>query len=215
MKSDKNEKQVLERILTLKQMVQEGRGGPLELHELGICYYLIENYRSAANFLAELAGKFPDYVEIASVQSLRAYCLIQEGELLEAELLLKERIPRDPSNTTLLGLLAHIQEKTHRMKEAMATHRRILGLDPKNLNSRNNLGYLLAEHGEPEDYSEALEHLQTAVRGKPEHAAYLDSLGVLLARKGDRERARKAFVKALSRSPANTVILDHLKDMIG
>lgn len=215
MKSEKNEKQVLERILTIKQMIQEGRGGPLELHELGICYYLIENFRSASKFLAELAGKYPDYVEIASVQSLRCYCLVQEGELLEAELLLKERIPRDPSNTTLLGLLAHIQEKTHRIQEAIATHKRIIGIDPGNINSRNSIECLLAEHGTPADYPEAMEHLRIAVSNKPEHPAYLDSLGILLARQGDRDRARRAFVKALSRSPANTVILDHLKDMIG
>jgi tetratricopeptide (TPR) repeat protein len=208
------EKQLLERILSLKSMVQDGRGGPIELHELGICYYLIDNCKSAAHYLQELAEKYPDYLEIAAAQALRVYCLIQDGEMLEAEILLKERIPRDPTNTSLLAMLSHVQEKTHRIDEALATHRRILAMDPGNINSKNSLGYLLAKHGKKTDMAQAFAHLKDAVSEKPDHPAYLDSLGVLLARQGEKERARKAFLKALRKAPGNAEILDHLKDII-
>jgi len=214
MNQEQKERQILERILSLKQMIGDGRGGPVELHELGICYFLIENYRSAAGFLRDLMEQYPGYVEIAPVQSLRIYCMIQEGELLEAELLLKERIGKDPSNATLLAMLAHVQEKTSRAVEAIRTHRRILDVDPENINSRNSLGYLLTLQGGQAEMNEALEHLKRAVSKHPEHPAYLDSLGVLLARRGDPERARKAFLKALSRAPENAVILDHLKEIM-
>ncbi|MCE9598187.1 MAG: tetratricopeptide repeat protein [Spirochaetia bacterium] len=214
MNQEMREKQVLERILSLKQMIQDGRSGPIELHELGVCYYLIENFRTAAGFLADLVKQYPDYVEIAAVQSLRIFCLVQDGELLEAEILLKERMQMDPTNATLLGMLAHVQEKTARTEDAIQTHRRILDIDPGNNNSRNSLGYLLAVQGKKEQFGEALEHLKQAVTSKPDHPAYLDSLGMLLLKSGDRERARKAFLKALSRSPENTVILDHLKDLM-
>lgn len=213
MKVDR-EKQLLERILSLKSMIQDGRGGPIELHELGLCYYLIDNCRSSAMYLKELADKYPDYVEIAPAQALRVYCLIQDGELLEADILLKERIPKDPTNTSLLGMLAHVQERTHRIDEALATHRRILAMDPENLNSKNSLGYLLVTHGKAADLPQAFAHLRDAVSRKPDHPAYLDSLGVLLAKQGEKERAKKAFLKALRRAPENAEILDHLKDII-
>lgn len=213
MKPDR-EKQLLERILSLKSMVQDGRGGPLELHELGLCYYLIDNCRAAAEYLKELCERYPDYLEIGPAQALRVYCLIQEGELLEAEILLKERIPRDPDNTALLGMLAHVQEKTLRIDEAVATHRRILAMDPDNTNSQNSIGYLLAVHGKPSDFPRAFAHLKDAVAKKPDHPAYLDSLGVLLAKQGNKESARKAFLKALRRAPENAEILDHLKDLL-
>lgn len=213
MKVDR-EKQLLERILSLKSMLVDGRGGPIELHELGLCYYLIDNCKSAAMYLKELAEKYPDYVEIAPAQALRVYCLIQDGELLEADILLKERIPKDPTNTSLLGMLAHVQEKTHRIDEALATHRRILAMDPENLNSKNSLGYLLARHGNMADLPQAFAHLRDAVSRKPDHPAYLDSLGVLLVKQGEKERAKKAFLKALRKAPENAEILDHLKDII-
>ena len=104
MKMDR-EKQLIERILSLKSMVQDGRGGPIELHELGLCYHLIDNFKSAAHHLQELAEKYPDYLEIAAAQALRVYCLIQDDEMLEAEILLKERIPKDPTNASLLDAL--------------------------------------------------------------------------------------------------------------
>ncbi len=48
------ERLVLERILGLKQVIKDGLGGPVELHELGICYFTQRNYRKTSQNLAEI-----------------------------------------------------------------------------------------------------------------------------------------------------------------
>ena len=204
---------ILERILSLKQILRDGGGGPLELHELGICYYHLANYRQAAGFLGQLVEQYPDYLEIGAVHSLRILCFIYSGEYREARRTLEERLKLFPGDTRLLGMLAHIQEAEGEYRRAIETHRRILALEPENSNSLNNAGYLMTLHGTPEEKQEAWKFLRKAVEKKPTHPAYLDSFGVFLGRSGQKENARKALEKALRRVPDNATILGHLKEL--
>lgn len=208
------ERVVLERILSLKQLLKEEQGGPLELHELGICYYHLANFRQAADFLGQLCSDYPDYVEIAAVFALRALCLLQEEDYPAAEDALQQRLNKFPDDARLLSMLAHIRYRTGRENEAIELHRRILRLDPDNANSLNSLGYLLALRGSDADQQEAYQCLRRAVAARPDHPAYLDSFGVFLARQGDRDRARRAFEKALQRAPDNGEILEHVRNLL-
>ncbi|MBX7057325.1 MAG: tetratricopeptide repeat protein [Leptospirales bacterium] len=205
------ERQILDRILGLKQRLKDNRGGPVELHELAICYFHLNNFQIAADRLAELCENFPDYVEIAAAYALRILSLIHADEPLEAERLLRQRMERFPSDLRLLSMLAHVEMMKRKYVRSIELHRRILQLDPDNLNSLNSLGYLLAIHGSPQEQQEAFAHLSKAVARKPDHSAYLDSLGVYYTRNGDARRARQALERALQRSPESGEILDHYK----
>ena len=207
------EQLILERILTLKHNLSEGRAGPVELHELGIMYFLLDNFEPSLEYLSRLLDEYPDYIELASATSLRVFCHIKLDEFDVAERIVKERIQVYKTDTRLHAMLAHIQEKTERPRDAIQTHRRILEIDPDNLNSLNNLGYLLTLHGNPAEQNEALVHLKKALHKKPNHPAYLDSFGVHLARAGHTENARRALLKALQFAPQNTEIMDHLKGL--
>ncbi len=204
---------ILERILTLKQLLKESRVGPVELHELGVLYFLIDNFEPALEYLRRLLDEYPDYIELAAASSLRALCYIKLERFEEAEKLVRERIQIYRTDTRLHAMLAAIQEKTGRPQEAMATHRRILEIDPDNLNSLNSLGFLLTLHGAEKDRPEALLALKKALQKKPNYPAYLDSFGVFLARGGQKENARRALLKALQAAPQNTQIMDHLKSL--
>jgi tetratricopeptide (TPR) repeat protein len=208
------EHEILERILSLKQILAERRGGPLELHELGICFFHLNNFLRAEEHLTHLLEQYPDYVERAAVYSLKIYALIQEKRLGEAEVLIRERLKVNEIDTTLLSFLAHIQEAMGKFREAIRSHLRILEIDPESTNSMNSAGYLITLHGDPEEQSEAYRLLTGALKKKPDYPAYLDSLGVYLSRKGEKEHARKALMKALKRAPRNTIILDHLKGVL-
>lgn len=204
---------ILERILTLKHLLSEGRGGPVELHELGTLYFLLDNFEPALDYLRRLLEEYPDYIELAAASSLRVYCHIKLGQFAEAETIVKERLQVYKTDTRLYAMLAHIQERTDRVQDAIATHRRILEIDPDNLNSMNSLGFLLTLHGGPENQAEALLNLKKALHKKPNYPAYLDSFGVALARGGQTENARRALLKALQFSPQNTEIMEHLKSL--
>lgn len=210
----RREKLILERILSLKQIIKEGEGGPLEVHELGNCYYLLRNYRQAIQYFDDLLEQYSDYIQLGAVHAMRIFCLIMEEDYNRAHDLLKGRLSVESQDTRLLAMLAFIHEKTGRKQEAVNTHRRILGIDPGNINSLNSLGYLLTLYGEGDDLLLAYECLKKAIARDPDNPAYLDSFGVFLARRGKDESARRAFVKALQRAPHNTVILDHLKELL-
>lgn len=204
---------ILERILTLKHNLKEGRAGPVELHELGTLYFLIDNFAPALEYLSRLLEEYPDYIELAAASTLRVYCHIKLGQFDAAEKLVQDRLNVYKTDTRLFAMLAHIYEKTERMAEAIETHRRILEIDPDNLNSMNSLGYLLTLHGGEAQQAEALNNLKKALARKPNYPAYLDSFGVALARGGHTEHARRALLKALQFAPQNTEIMEHLKGL--
>jgi tetratricopeptide (TPR) repeat protein len=207
------EQMILERVLTLKQWLRDGRGGPVEMHELAVCYYSLENFEKAQEILSELTGEYPDYLEIAKVYSLYILCLVHTKDYDLAEELIKKRMAMNPSDTVLLALLAGIKEKKGKYSDAILHHRRILQLDPDNLTSLNNLGYLLTVHGKERDYPEALDCLKKAVTKKPTYPVYLDSLGVHLGKRGSLDQAKRALEKALRKNPENMEIIGHLKDV--
>ncbi len=207
------EQMILDRVLTLRQWIRDGKGGPLEQHELGVCYYSLENYETAREILEELLKQYPDYLEIAKVNTLYILCLIQLKEYSKAEEVIHRRLSVEPSDTTLLALLAGIKEKKGNFKEAVENHRKVLRIDPDNLTSLNNLGYLLTVHGTPEEFPEALECLKKAVSKKPDYPVYLDSLGVHLGKRGRLDQAERALEKALRKNPENMEIIGHLKEI--
>ena len=208
------EKLILDRILTLKQMLREEESDPVGLHELGICYSLLSNFERAAEYLGRLLEGTPDYLEAGAAGALRAYCLIQIEQFAEAEKVLEQRLAMNPTDARLYAMLAFVFEKTGRMDRAIELHRQVLQFEPTNANSLNSLGYLLALHGTPADAREAYGALKKALEASPNNPAYLDSFGVFLARRGQPDNARRALTKALQRAPQNIEILDHLKQLL-
>lgn len=209
------QRRVLERILGLKQILKDGLGGPIEMHELGICYFTLRNFRQSSKYLNDLIEAYSDYVEIAAVMALQVLCLIEDEEYAAAEKILTERLGKFNADVRLLSMQAHVFEKTARPAESINCHRRILDLDPDNVNSLNSLGYLLSLHGQTEaERNEAFDCLKRVIQKKPDHPAYLDSFGVFLAKQGDRPRARKALLKALQRAPENQEILGHIQELL-
>ncbi|MBI3395400.1 MAG: tetratricopeptide repeat protein, partial [Spirochaetia bacterium] len=141
--SSDRERLILERIMALKQMLEHG-GGPVELHELGVLYFHLDNFRQACTYLGDLETRYPDYIETGSAAALHALCLVKAGDLEEAALLLQARVKLNNTDTRLYNMLAFALEKLGRLDQAIETHRTVLRLDPDNAGSLNGLGYLLA-----------------------------------------------------------------------
>ncbi len=208
------ERQILERVLSLKQLIREERSGPVDLHELGICYFYLENYERSLETLESLIDQYANYVDIGRVQALRIYGMIQLERWEEARFVLMDRLKIETTDETLMGMLAYVYEREGRLKDAMGQHRRVLQVNPDNINSLNSLGYLITLYGKPEEMDEAYRCLKRAMEANPDNPAYLDSFGVFLNRKGNKDSARKALSKALKKDPDNSVILEHLKEVL-
>jgi tetratricopeptide (TPR) repeat protein len=108
--------------------------------------------------------------------------------------------------------------------KAEAELRKVLEDDPDDVLALNNLGYNLADQGRK--LAEAEEMVRRAVEldrderaragiAQAESAAYLDSLGWVLFRKGNLAEAREYLAKAadLSDGAADPTVWDHLGDV--
>lgn len=187
--------------------------GPVEYHELGICFYLLSNHEQSLEYLEILKNRFPDYIEEGNAALLRILCLIHLERFTEALQELTERLPRSEYDTRLLNMHVYVLEKLGRMDDAIRVAEQILAIVPEDANARNSLGYLLSRRGTASDLARAGSHIKKAITLSPTSAAYLDSLGVYLLKQGQIQGARAAFEKALRFAPDNTLILDHLREI--
>ena len=97
--------------------------------------------------------------------------------------------PTAPQPHYLLGLLAKTQNRT---EEAIASFRKVLSIDPKDVGANINLGQLLAQQRK---YPEAVAVLRTAVAAEPYNATALYNLGTSLMRGGQREEGQKVIAQ--------------------
>jgi tetratricopeptide (TPR) repeat protein len=159
----------------------------------------------------------------------RAGILAQAGRhepaVAECQALLKERTqPGDllEIRYTLSGIYSDARD----YPRAEAQLRRILKTNPDSVRAYNDLGYIMADQGKNLEESERLirkaidldrqqKRTGTAIGPEDDNAAYLDSLGWVLFRRGQLEEARGWLEKAaaLADGASDPVVWDHLGDI--
>jgi tetratricopeptide (TPR) repeat protein len=121
-------------------------------------------------------------------------------------------------------LLSGVYNAAGKKKESENELLEILKLDPNSTSANNDLGYLWADQNRNLAEAEAMirkaienDRSQRKVFGADQgedNAAYIDSLGWVLFRKGDFEGARKELEKAVSLPDGDDPVLwDHLGDV--
>ena len=158
---------------------------------------------------------------------LRIRLLTQSDKYADAEKECKELFKKFPSlenEQEIRYLLSGVYNAAHRKKESEEQLLEILKLDPNSASANNDLGYLWADQNHhlkeaEEMIRKAIEQdrsqrkLLSAERGE-DNAAYIDSLGWVLFRKGEVEAARKELEKAVSLPDGDDPVLwDHLGDV--
>jgi tetratricopeptide (TPR) repeat protein len=130
----------------------------------------------------------------------------------EAADILESARTRFPDDTTVLFRLGAVRERQQRFEEAERVFRDVLERDPANAPALNYLGYMLADRGER--LQESLELIRRALDIDPHNGAYLDSLGWAYYRLNDLVRARQYLQLAADQLPTNSVVQDHLGDVL-
>jgi tetratricopeptide (TPR) repeat protein len=103
-------------------------------------------------------------------------------------------------------------ERADRFDAAETAFRETLKRDPLHAPAMNYLGYMLADRGQRLD--EAVSLVDRALQIDPGNPSYLDSLGWAWFKRGDHEQARRHLVTAAERLPRNSVVQDHLGDVL-
>ncbi len=116
-----------------------------------------------------------------------------------------------PIEKDILRMLAFTLQKQGKTDDSVARMQAALKLAPLDVGVNNDLGYTLADAGR--DLDEAERMIRLAVGEEPRQAAYLDSLGWVLYKKGDFAGARDWLLRATAHDDGDDpVVWEHLGD---
>jgi tetratricopeptide (TPR) repeat protein len=105
-----------------------------------------------------------------------------------------------------------VLERAGRHAPAEQAFRKALSIDPQHAPTLNYLGYMFAEQGERLD--EAVRLVRQALAIDPDNGSYLDSLGWAFFKQGNVAEARGHLERAAALLEKNSVIQDHLGDVL-
>lgn len=106
------------------------------------------------------------------------------------------------------GVLASAFEGAGDLVKAEATFREVIAKDASNAEALNDLGYMLADHGQKLDEAVAL--IKRALVIEPDNPSFQDSLGWAYVKHGKPDEGRPSLEQAAVALPKTSVILDHL-----
>ena len=121
-----------------------------------------------------------------------------EGNLSQAETLLKEIAHVQPDNTEALFLLAEISYRSGNRDAAVHYIRNALKHDPAKAEAYSNLGFILQEKGQPD---EAVQCYRKALQINPHLLEAYLNLGNVFKEKGEFDEAIRCYQSALQLNP--------------
>ncbi len=113
-----------------------------------------------------------------------------------------EKIDKDPRNPELQANLGDIYFENNRFEQAVERYRKVLELNPSDVDTYNDLGLALHYTGRS---GNALDTLKKGVKVDPSYQRIWLSLGFVLASAGRNEEARKALNTAVDLAPGTDI----------
>jgi tetratricopeptide (TPR) repeat protein len=141
-----------------------------------------------------------------------ATALGEANRVEDASTLLATTATRFPEAVLVPFRQGALLERHGHAVEAEAAFREALRRDPLHAPTLNYLGYMLADRNERLD--EALDLITRALQIEPHNPSYIDSLGWVHFRKGNLDEARRHLQRAAAMLPGNSVVQDHLGDVM-
>ena len=167
----------------------------------------------AVDAMEETIALFPDSLDArrALGDMLRRESRFEEaGEAYDAAIALLEQI--EPKHWALFYQRGITFERSKQWDKAEADFRHALRLHPDQADVLNYLGYSLVELGQKLGEAEAM--IEKAVEQRPNDGYIVDSLGWVLYRFGEFDRAVEHLGRAVELRPVDPVINDHFGDAL-
>ncbi len=177
----------------------------LSLFEL---YLTTDRKQDALDTIKTVTRKFPDKPDGYFFMA-RLYFLLDEKEkAVETLTKASEMFPTNEKINFWLGMMLEEQGKRDRAIEIMF---KILKINPDSPDALNFIGYSWADQGI--NLKKAKEYIERALHSVPDSGAFLDSLGWVYFKMGDKEKALHYLKKAASLEAGDPVIFEHLGDV--
>ena len=133
-------------------------------------------------------------VDAIEVEIVRSRALFDAGLTAEAFEALDQALDRFPEHPNLLYQRAVLLDAGNRTSEAVKVFETLLKMRPGDGNVQNALGYTLADRKRQLGRAESL--IREAVAQRPDSAAFVDSLGWVRFRRGDKKGATTLLERA-------------------
>lgn len=148
----------------------------------------------------------------ANVRIARANTLAASGDVAgavtEYKRMSEEAQANPAASADLQFRMGLMLEMAKRPAEAQAAYAKAVELEPKFHLAHNNFAWLAAQRRQ--DLDAALKHARQALELAPGNASYEDTLGTVLAARGDNEAASQAYQRALKALPGAPAVLYRL-----
>jgi Tfp pilus assembly protein PilF len=135
-----------------------------------------------------------------------------DGDVTNAEQLLRKSIDRAPNNAEFRVNLGNLLRATQRLGEAEGSFRAAISIDPRSRNARLALARLLNDSGV---HAAAMTEAAQLVRDNGSDAEAWVALGVAQRRLGDLDAAETAYRRALTLRPDYAVARHNLGSLLG
>lgn len=168
--------------------------------------------RQFADAVSAAAAAQTEHPEDLRFPRLRARALKETGAPARAIEVLERSARANPADAATQFALADLYNGAGRQGDAERTLRQLITVAPMNADALNYLGYMLAERGQQLD--EAVRLVRRALDIEPDNPSFLDSLGWAYFRQGNAEEAERYLAPAAEKLPKNSVIQDHMGDVL-
>jgi tetratricopeptide (TPR) repeat protein len=168
-----------------------------------------KQFDEANSRLSLLQAKFPQ--QKLRLLLVQAELYSQQKQYDKAFKLLTDALVELPDQKELLYTRALMAERVNKPEIVEADLKKILAMDPDNVEALNALGYTLLNN--PGRYAEAEKYLQRALRLEPDAAVIIDSYGWLQFKLGNKEKALEYLQKAYEKQQENEIAA-HLAEVL-
>ena len=127
----------------------------------------------------------------------------QQKQYERAFKLLTDALVDFPDQKELLYTRALVAERVGKLDVVEADLRKILAMEPNNVEALNALGYTLLN--KPDRYADSEKYLQKALKLEPDAAVIIDSYGWLQFKLGHNEKALEYLQRAYDKQKENEI----------
>ena len=167
-----------------RQLISAGAGLPPRIRAAQLLLSRGDRDEAMTFFDQALRGGRVDAIEVETVRSRVLFDAGMSDEAFEA---LDRALSRFPDHPQLLYQRAVLLDSDDRTTEAVKVFETLLKMRPRDGNIQNALGYTLADRKRQLARAESL--IREAVAQRPDSAAFIDSLGWVRFRRGDKKGA--------------------------
>jgi tetratricopeptide (TPR) repeat protein len=143
----------------------------------------------------------------AAAYDLLAQSYLATNKVSQAIDELKAQLAKSPNAQTMLSL-ALLYERTGNFPQARDVYEKLLAINPNFILALNNLAYLYTEH--LNNLDRAYQLVRKARDLQPQDTAVADTLGWVLYKRGDYQRALPLLQESAEKAPDNPEIQFHL-----